>query len=59
MNKPRIEKGEKLSCESTMCCKATAQLQEDVKQDLEKSDASLKDLLENDDKTENEVPDNR
>lgn len=50
MNKPKIEKGEKLSCESTMCCKATAQLQEEVKQDLEKSDASLKDLLDNDNK---------
>ena len=58
MNKPRIEKGEKLSCESTMCCKATAQPQEDVKQDLEKSDAITKGF-ENDDKTENEVPDNR
>ena len=44
----------KLTCESTMCCKATAQLGEDVKQDMEKCDASLKDLLENDDKKSKE-----
>tara|TARA_Y100001938_G_scaffold81035_1_gene111751 strand:- start:308 stop:475 length:168 start_codon:yes stop_codon:yes gene_type:complete len=44
------DKKQKISCESTMCCKATAELKEEVEQDMEKSDASLKELLKNDDK---------
>lgn len=35
-------------CESSLCCKATAKLEEEVEEDLEKEDASLKELLDAD-----------
>ena len=44
---------EETNCESTEVTarqQLDEQVKEDVKQDMEKSDASLKDLLENDDK---------
>ena len=34
-------------CESSLCCKATAELDEEVEKDMEKEDASLKELLKN------------
>ena len=35
-------------CESSLCCKATAELDEEVEKDMEKEDASLKELLDED-----------
>ena len=35
-------------CESSLCCKATAKLEEEVEEDMEKEDARLKDLLNED-----------
>ena len=35
-------------CESSLCCKATAKLEEEVEEDMEKEDASLKELLDAD-----------
>jgi len=35
-------------CESSLCCKATAELDEEVEKDMEKEDASLKELLDAD-----------
>ena len=54
MNTDEKPKAMKITCESEMCCKATAQLQEEVEKDLEKTDASLKELIENDDKKPSE-----
>jgi hypothetical protein len=33
-------------CESSLCCKATAKLNEEVEEEMEKEDASLKELLD-------------
>lgn len=43
---PRKDKPKK--CESSLCCKATAKLEEEVEEDMEKEDASLKELLDAD-----------
>ncbi len=45
------------SCDSTLNCKSTASLKEEIKEDLEKSDGSLKELLENDDTEQSEEED--
>ena len=39
-------KGKPKKCESSLCCKATAKLNEEVEEDMEKEDASLKELLD-------------
>lgn len=44
------EKKIKKECCSELVCKSTAKLKEQVKKDLEKTDGSLKELLENDTK---------
>jgi len=41
---PRKDKPSK--CESSLCCKATAKLNEEVEEEMEKEDASLKELLD-------------
>ena len=46
-------KKEVKNCEAELTCKATAALEEEIKDDLKKADGSLKELLEND-KQENE-----
>lgn len=43
---PRKDKPKK--CESSLCCKATAKLNEEVEEEMEKEDASLKELLDED-----------
>ena len=43
---PREEEPKK--CKSSMCCKATAGLDDEVEKDMEKEDASLKELLDAD-----------
>jgi hypothetical protein len=43
---PRKDKPKK--CESSLCCKATAKLEEEVEDDMEKEDANLKELLDAD-----------
>ena len=43
---PRKDKPKK--CESSLCCKATAELNEEVEEEMEKEDASLKELLDAD-----------
>jgi len=35
-------------CETELSCKATAALQEEIQDDLSKTDGSLKELIEND-----------
>ena len=40
-------------CESKMCCRATAQLQEQVVDEIMKEDKSLSELLDNKEKDEN------
>lgn len=42
------DKGKPKKCQSSMCCKATAKLDEEVEKDMEKEDASLKELLDAD-----------
>ena len=41
---PRKDKPSK--CESSLSCKATAKLNEEVEEEMEKEDASLKELLD-------------
>ena len=43
---PRKDKPKK--CESSLCCKATAKLNEEVEEEMEKEDANLKELLDAD-----------
>ena len=43
-----IKDKEPKKCESSLCCKATAKLEEEVEEDMEKEDASLKELLDAD-----------
>ena len=38
-------------CDTKLSCKATAALEETVKEDLCKADGSLKELIENDERT--------
>lgn len=38
------------TCNSELVCKSTAALQEEIKEDLSKTDGSLKELIENDDR---------
>ena len=52
-NKIMANKKEVKNCEAELTCKATAALEEEIKDDLKKADWSLKELLEND-KKENE-----
>tara|TARA_B100000519_G_scaffold152305_1_gene133320 strand:+ start:1393 stop:1569 length:177 start_codon:yes stop_codon:yes gene_type:complete len=51
----------KKECNTTLktevSCKATAALSEEIKEDLEKADGSLKELLENDNRNEQECED--
>jgi hypothetical protein len=35
-------------CESSLCCKATAKLEEEVEEDMKKEDAILKELFDAD-----------
>ncbi len=51
-NGPSHEKEPK-KCESSLCCKATAKLEEEVEEDMEKEDASLKELLNADSDDQN------
>ena len=44
-------------CETELSCKATAALQEEIKDDLSKLDGSLKELIENDEKQRDESQD--
>ena len=46
------------SCKSTLCCKSTASLTEEIEEDLSKADGSLKELIENDDEQQQEDEDN-
>jgi|TARA_R110000744_G_scaffold26506_1_gene65180 hypothetical protein len=46
------------SCESTMHCKSTASLTEEIEEDLLKIDGSLKELIQNDEDKKQEVEDN-
>ena len=48
---PRKDKPKK--CESSLCCKATAKLNEEVEEEMEKEDASLKELLDADSDDQN------
>ena len=41
-------------CETELSCKATAALQEEIKDDLSKTDGSLKELIENDEEDQDE-----
>ena len=41
-------------CETELSCKATAALQEEVQEDLSKADGSLKELIENEERTKEE-----
>lgn len=43
------------SCDSELVCKSTAALNEEIKEDLSKTDGSLKELIENDDRTEKTI----
>jgi hypothetical protein len=43
------------TCKSELVCKSTAALQEEIKEDLSKSDGSLKELIENDDRKQQEI----
>ena len=45
------------SCDAKLNCKATASLQEEVEEDLRKSDGSLKELLKNDETNDSQVKD--
>ena len=40
------------SCETELSCKATAALEEEIKDDLSKTDGSLKELIQNDEQEE-------
>jgi len=51
------ERKEVKSCESKLCCKSTASLNEEVKEELQKSDGSLKELMENDNEEQSECED--
>tara|TARA_R110002051_G_scaffold320861_1_gene407089 strand:+ start:329 stop:502 length:174 start_codon:yes stop_codon:yes gene_type:complete len=44
-------------CETELSCKATAALQEEIQDDLSKTDGSLKELIENDETKPDEKPD--
>ena len=44
-------------CETELSCKATAALQEEIKDDLSKTDGSLKELIENDETKRDEDQD--
>ncbi len=46
-NNPQC-KEEPRKCESSLSCKATAELDEEIEKDMEKEDASLKELLDAD-----------
>ena len=45
-------------CETELSCKATAALQEEIKDDLSKTDGSLKELMQNDEEQQEEDEDN-
>ena len=44
----KCEKKKCGSCDSELVCKSTAALNEEIKEDLSKADGSLKELIEND-----------
>ena len=46
------------SCESTLYCKSTASLTEEIEEDLLKADGSLKELIQNDEDKQEEDEDN-
>lgn len=43
------------TCKSELVCKSTGALREEIKEDLSKTDGSLKELLENDDRKRQET----
>ena len=45
-------------CETELSCKATAALQEEIKEDLSKTDGSLKELMQNDEDKQEEDENN-